>query len=272
VDITDEPGRTATMLNRAGEPVAALLHDPALNLNPGLLDSVAAAAGLELENERLQAELRAQLEQLRASRARIVEAGDQARRRLERNLHDGAQQRLVAVTIALSLAQESIESQPSAAAELIRSASAELTSAIEELRELARGLHPAILNRGLQPALTALVERCSVPVEMDASIPRELPLNVAATSYYLVAEALTNVTRYAGASTARVSVCATDGILRVQVSDDGIGGAIIEPGSGLEGLRDRVEAIDGSLQLASAAGRGTRLLAELPLRTTPPSA
>jgi signal transduction histidine kinase len=264
IDAAERPGRTATVLKRGGSRLAVLLHDPALNLNPELLDSVAAAAGLELENERLQAELRAQLEQLRASRARIVEAGDQARRRLERNLHDGAQQRLVALALALSLAQERVQTDPPAAADLLGSARAELASAVEELRELARGLHPAILNRGLQPALTALVERCPVPVDLDVAVPVRLPLSVAATGYYVVAEALTNVARYSHASVVRVRVHADGDMLRIEVNDDGVGGAAIGPGSGLEGLRDRVEAIAGSLELDSPADGGTRLCVRLP--------
>jgi signal transduction histidine kinase len=264
LDVADRPGRAATVLKRRGSRLAVLLHDPALNLNPELLDSVAAAAGLELENEGLQAELRAQLEQLRASRARIVEAGDQARRKLERNLHDGAQQRLVALALVLSLAQEQVRTDPAAAADLLESARAELASAVEELRELARGLHPAILNRGLQPALTALVERCPVPVDLDVAIPMTLPLSVAATGYYVVAEALTNVARYSHASVVRVRVHADGDTLRIEVTDDGVGGAAIGAGSGLEGLRDRVEAIAGSLELDSPAGSGTRLAVYLP--------
>src|SRR5262249_37902052 len=165
VDVDVDEGRTVTVLERGGHKVAALVHDPALREHQELLDAVSSAAGLALENERLQPELRGQLEELRDSRARIVEAADNSRRRLERNLHDGAQQRLVALSVALGLVQTKLERDPAAAAPLLASAREELTVGLAELREIARGLHPAILSRGLQPALAGVAGRFPVPVE-----------------------------------------------------------------------------------------------------------
>jgi signal transduction histidine kinase len=202
---------------------------------------------------------------LRASRARLVEAGDAERRRLERNLHDGAQQRLVSASIALAIAEGKVDQDPAAARELVASVREELAAALEELRELARGLHPAILSRGLEPALRALVERCPVPVALAADVPPELPATLAATAYYVVAEALTNVARHADAASASVSVSVLDAAVVIEVADDGAGGATVRDGSGLEGLRDRVDAIGGRLDVHSPAGGGTRLTLRLPL-------
>ena len=265
IDVDTRDGRAVTVLERGGRRIAALVHDPALREHQELLDGVSSAAGLALENEQLQAELRAQLEELRQSRARIVEAGDAARRRLERNLHDGAQQRLVALSVALGLAQTKLVGDPDAAAALLASAREELTSGLEELREIARGLHPAILSRGLKVALSGLAERSPVPVDIEVQLEVRAPEQVEAAAYYVVAEALTNVARYAKAGAVRVSVTAEPHALTITVVDDGEGGAGIAPGSGLEGLRDRVEAIDGRLELYSPSGGGTRLSAVLPL-------
>ena len=220
----------------------------------------------EAEVHRLNAELRARLEDLAASRARIVTAGDVARRRLERNLHDGAQQRLVALSLALRLALEKLDSDaPAARTELAR-VTDELAFALDELRELARGLHPAVLtDRGLRAAVESLAERVPVPVEIvDVPVER-LPEPVEAAAYYLIAEALTNVAKYAGASTARVSVSSRNGSVVVEVADDGIGGADPADGSGLQGLEDRVEALGGTLAVESPAGAGTSVRAEIPL-------
>jgi signal transduction histidine kinase len=266
VDVGAVPGRTVAVVERGGRRVAAMVHDPALDDNPELLEAVGSAAGLALENERLQAELRAQLEELRDSRARIVDAGDTARRRLERNLHDGAQQRLVALSVALGLAETKLDSDPHKAVALLAAARAELAVALEELREIARGLHPAILSRGLAVALEGLGERSPVPVELQVDRGERPPPSVEAAAYYVVAEALTNVARYAQASTATVRVTEDEGQLRVEVSDDGMGGAAITKGSGLQGLRDRVEAIGGRLEIRSRPGSGTRLTATLPLQ------
>ena len=270
----DEAGRTValpdderrvTRIERGGEPVAALVHDPALADNRALLDGVASVAGMTLENERLHAELRAQLVELRASRARIVEAGDTARRQLERNLHDGAQQRLVALSVTLSLLTERLRKHDAGIAEQLEAARRELSEGLAELRELARGLHPALLGRGLEAALKGLAERAPIPVDIDVHLVHEPTANVAATAYYVVAEALTNVTRYAQARHVDVLAAGSEAVLEVVVQDDGVGGAEVRAGSGIEGLRDRVEAIGGTLTLASEPGAGTRLVAHLPL-------
>jgi PAS domain S-box-containing protein len=220
----------------------------------------------QAEVHRLNVELHARLEELAASRARIVTAGDVERRRLERNLHDGAQQRLVALSLALRLAMEKIGSDPAAARTDLKGACDELAVALDELRELARGLHPAVLSdRGLRAAVETLAGRVPVPVDI-AEIPEErLPEPIEAAAYYLIAEALTNVTKYAEASMARVQVVATDASVVVEVSDDGVGGADPATGSGLRGLADRVEALGGSLEVVSPAGAGTSLRAEIPV-------
>jgi PAS domain S-box-containing protein len=203
--------------------------------------------------------------ELRASRQRIVAAADEERRRLERNLHDGAQQRLVSLSLALRLAQSKLGSDPAAAEPLLTNASEELALALEELRELARGIHPAVLtDRGLAPALEVLAARSPVPVELEAPTER-LPDPVEAAAYYVVSEALANVAKYAGASHARVSVTRQDGRAVVEVTDDGVGGADAARGTGLRGLSDRVEALDGRLQVQSDAGTGTCVRAEIPV-------
>jgi len=205
-------------------------------------------------------------EQLTTSRARIVQAGDAERRRLERNLHDGAQQRLVTLALGLRLAESRLPDDPAGAAELLVRASEELALSLEELRELARGIHPAILtDRGLTPALQALATRATLPVEVDG-LPRErLPEAIEAAAYYVVSESLANVAKYASASRARVELARDDGLLVVEVSDDGVGGADAGKGSGLRGLSDRVEALGGRLLVASESGQGTTVRAELPM-------
>jgi len=217
------------------------------------------------EVHRLNAELHARLEELAASRARIVAAGDVERRRLERNLHDGAQQRLVTLALSLRLALAKLDSDPAAARAVLADAGEELALALAELRELARGLHPAVLtDHGLRAAVEMLAGRAPVPVEI-ADIPDErLPEPVEAAAYYLIAEALTNVAKYARASAVRVRVAASDAGVSVEVSDDGVGGADPAAGSGLRGLADRVEALGGSLDVVSPAGAGTSLRAEIP--------
>jgi PAS domain S-box-containing protein len=219
----------------------------------------------EAEVHRLNDELRDRLEELAASRARIITAGDVERRRLERNLHDGAQQRLVALALALRMVAGKLESSPETARELLAGAGRELALALDELRELARGLHPAVLtDRGLGPAVEALAGRAPFPVEVAAMPAERLPEPVEAGAYYLIAEALTNVAKYANASTVRVAVSASDGRLAVEVSDDGIGGADPASGSGLRGLADRVETLGGTLTVTSPTGAGTTLRAEIP--------
>jgi PAS domain S-box-containing protein len=219
----------------------------------------------EAEVHRLNDELHARVEELAASRARIVTAGDVERRRLERNLHDGAQQRLVAVSFSLRMALAKLDSDPAGARAGVVEAGDELALALEELRELARGLHPAILTeRGLRAAVETLAARAPLPVEIAEIPDRRLPEPVEAAAYYLIAEALTNVAKYARASTVRARVTADDGRVVVEVSDDGVGGADPDAGSGLRGLADRVEALGGSLEVVSPAGAGTALRAEIP--------
>jgi PAS domain S-box-containing protein len=219
----------------------------------------------QAELERLQIELEQRLEELQASRARIVAVADQERRRLERNLHDGAQQRLVSVSLTMRLAQARLDEDPSTSSELLHAASEELSTALEELRELARGIHPAVLtDRGLGPALESLVTRTPVPVDVDAPLEERLPEPVEAAAYYVVSEALTNIAKYANASQAAVRVSRANGLAVVEVEDDGVGGADPTRGSGLRGLADRVEALAGRLAVDSEPGRGTRIRAEIP--------
>jgi len=255
-------GRALTMLDRGGRPVAALVHDPSLLDDPGLIEAVGAAASLALENSRLQAELRAQLVEVRASRTRLVNMGDEERRRLERDLHDGAQQRLLGIRIALQLARNRL-ARGGAVDDLLREADAEVGGALEELRALARGIHPAILTEeGLAAALGALVRRAPVPVELNASAER-VPASVEATAYFVAAEALANVVKHARASRVTIDVTRSNGALALDVTDDGVGGADAT-GSGLRGLRDRVEALDGQFVIDSPQGRGTRVSAAIP--------
>ena len=257
--------RTATVVEREGEPLAALIHDPALD--QGLVRAAAAAAGMAIVNERLQAEVRAQLEEVRASRQRIVEAGDAERRRVERNLHDGAQQRMVTLALELAMLRERAAAYPDMAASLDQAA-AELKQAIAELRELARGIHPAILTEeGLPAAVEALADRSSVPVRVVANFDERLPEPIEATAYFVVSESLANVTKYAHASVAQVELSRRNGHLRVEVVDDGVGGADASRGSGLRGLEDRVSAVRGNLRVQDAPGGGTCVLAEIPCDT-----
>ena len=269
----DDPERAVTVITRADERIGALVHDPALREEPGLLDAVCAAAGLAMENERLHAEVLARLAEVSASRARIVEAADAERRRVERNLHDGAQQRLVTLSLALTMAQSRLaketapsgESPGSHVGELLSEAAEELVQALRELRELGRGIHPTILTEeGLDAALQSLAERSPVPVEISAHAGTRLPQPVEAAAYYVVSEALANVVKYADASTVKVTVDRCERSLRVEVADDGMGGAVARPGSGLEGLADRVAALDGRLVVDSPPGQGTRVTAEIP--------
>jgi signal transduction histidine kinase len=208
-------------------------------------------------------------EKLAASRARLVEVGDAERMRLERNLHDGAQQRLVSVSLELKIVAAKLESDPRAAREVLTEAQDELALGLTELRELARGIHPAVLTeRGLGPALDALLTRAAIPVDITELPERRLPANVEAAAYYVVAEAITNVGKYARASGATVSITHSNGAATVSVSDDGVGGADPARGSGLRGLAARVEALNGHLHVDSAPGRGTRIRAEIPCPET----
>jgi signal transduction histidine kinase len=222
-------------------------------------------SALALDNERLKAELRARLLDVQASRARIVEAGDRERRRVERNLHDGAQQRLVGLALTLRMASRTVDDDPYVAV-LLAEAAAELDEALAELRSLARGLHPAIVtDAGLTGALETLAERPGIPVELSVDLPDPVRTAAEVGAYYFVAEALANANRYSGAERITVGVRVVDGWLEVAVSDDGCGGAVVAPGSGLEGLSDRVGALGGQLAVSSRPGRGTTLTAEIPL-------
>jgi PAS domain S-box-containing protein len=221
--------------------------------------------GQEAELQRLNAELRAGVDELRASRARIVEAADSERRRLERNLHDGAQQRLVTLALDLRLARGRVSSDPDEACRLLDTAAGQLAEALAELRELARGIHPAVLSdRGLVPALEVLANRAPLPVAVVSELGARLPAAVEAAAYYVVSEALANVAKYARATSVQVRVARDDGRATVEIFDDGIGGADARNGSGLRGLADRVEALHGRLAVESPQGCGTRLLAEIP--------
>jgi len=263
VELPGEGGElTATFIERDGEKLAVLVHDQALLEHPRLVESVVAAARLALDNERLQAQLQNQLAELRASRARLVEAADGERRRLERNLHDGAQQRLIAVGLALNLLRGRIVSHP--AAPLLGEAEQELAHALQELRELARGIHPAILtDQGLAAAARTLATRGAIPVTVNANGQR-FPPAVETAGYYLIAEALTNISRYAQATRAWITITHGDGLARIEIGDDGIGGADPDRGTGLSGLADRIGALEGRLAIDSPSGRGTTIAAEIP--------
>ena len=258
-------GRAYTEVERDGRRVAAIVHDASLADEPALVRAAGAAASMALENERLEAELRATIEQVRASRARLLEVGLAERRRIERDLHDGAQQRLVALSLTLGLALQRIEGDPGSASELVQEAHTEAIAALAELRELARGIHPAVLSdRGLDAALRSLADRAPVPVEI-AELPRErLPPAIEAASYFVVAEALANMAKHAEATHATVEVRRSNGHARIVVRDDGRGGADPERGSGLRGLAFRVSALDGRLAVASPSGEGTTVTAEIP--------
>ena len=265
LQLPDGGDRAVRVLEHRQERVAALVYDPSLLEDPALVEAAAAAARLALENARLQAELRAQLAEVRASRARIVEAGDAERRRLERDLHDGAQQRLLAIRLALRLARGQLGDGGRPVDELLVEAEQELEGTLHELRALARGIHPAVLTEeGLAPALETLARRASVPVEIDAVPAERLPPPVEAAAYFVASEALANVAKHAQASRVRIEVLREDGHLVIDISDDGIGGADSAAGSGLVGLRDRVEALNGTLRIESPLGRGTRVYAEIP--------
>ena len=264
-------GRAVTTIDRGGKPVAALVHDRALLEDRARLDAAIEAASMAIDNERLKAQLQAQLAEVQASRSRIVDAGDRELRRVERNLHDGAQQRLVGLALLLRLAaREASANAHAELTQLLADATRELDDAVGELRELARGIHPAIVDdAGLGAAIEALTERPGVPVVLQVVVPDRLPAAVEVGAYYLVAEALTNVNKHADATEAIVRATVANGALRVAVTDDGTGGADARPGSGLEGLADRVEALGGQLTVDSEAGRGTTVSATIPLAVLP---
>jgi signal transduction histidine kinase len=231
--------------------------EPVTPAEDAMLEHVASQAGLVLRNVRL-------VDDLRSSRQRLVTSQDDERRRLERNLHDGAQQSLVSVALLLRMAAG--QADPGKLQAALQEASTQLQQAIDELRELARGIHPAILtDRGLGPALTSLAERCPVPVDLDNQVRRRLPGPVEGTLYFVVAEALTNVARYAQAPQARVVVRDEGDTVALEVLDHGVGGADGSQGSGLLGLADRVAVVDGSFEVHSPPGGGTRIAVRVPV-------
>jgi signal transduction histidine kinase len=256
--------RTTTLIDRDGVHVAALVHDASLDDEPELLNAVTAAAGIALENARLHAELRARLEELRGSRARIVEAGQKERQRLERDLHDGAQQRLVALSLELGQLEDQFDGDAAARMRVNR-ARQEIATSLVELRAVARGIHPAVVSaHGLEIALEQLAARAPVPVQLSVDVAGRLPEPVEVAAFYVVSESLANIGKHASATSAIVDVARANDQVVVEVTDDGIGGADTERGSGLRGLADRVEALDGRLRVWSPKGGGTRLRAEIP--------
>jgi signal transduction histidine kinase len=261
----DGTGRAGTLVERDGRRIGALLHDVALRDEPELVDAVVAAAGLALENARLQAELRAGLAALRASRVRLVEAAATERRRIERNLHDGAQQRLVSVAFTLGLARSRLAGDPAAAGTALAEAQSGLSQALDELRRLSQGIHPGVLvERGLRAAITELAWAAPVPAHVTWQAPDRLPDTVELAGYYVVAEALTNAAKHARADGVRIRVSEQAGRATITVSDDGIGGAHVQRGTGLQGLTDRAEILGGRLTVHSPAGAGTMIRMEVP--------
>ncbi len=266
LDLPDRrSSRSFTVLERGGVAVAALIHDRSLENDPTLVAVVAGAAALAIENERLQADVRARLAEVTESRARLVTVADQERRRLERDLHDGAQQRLVALALTLSRAGERVDERPGETRELLADGERQLRKALEELRRLAAGIRPAILSdAGLDAALESLAEDAPVPVTLRATVDCRLPDQVEAAAYFAVCELLTNTAKHARATSVTVTARLEDGRLQVEVCDDGVGGAQFDGGSGLNGLVDRITALDGQLTLESPEGSGTRVEFELP--------
>lgn len=257
------PHRRATPVERDGQQMAVLVHDASLDRE--LVRAAASAVQLALDNERLRAEVRAQLREVRESRQRIVAAADAERRRVERNIHDGAQQRLLTLGLALRRAQRHIDDDRADATRLLKEATAELDAALQDLRSLAQGVHPAILtDEGLSPAVQALADRCPVPTELVSSIDERLPVEVETTAYFIACEALTNVVKHSWATSATIAIERTGGVLRVAIEDDGIGGVDACGGTGVAGMRDRVETIEGTLTVDSPRGGGTRVVASMP--------
>jgi signal transduction histidine kinase len=254
-------GREVTYVEGRGEPLAAIVHDAALRDEPALIDAVGAAARFAVENERLHAQTLERLEEVRASRARIVRVGDEERRRIERNLHDGAQQRLIAVNLQLRMLADAPEA--AAVRPAISAAARELGGALAELRELAQGLHPAVLrDEGLAAAVEYLAERAPGIVRFAVPAAR-WPEDVEVAAYFVIAEALANAAKHAPGARVDVRVAEHGGELLVEVADDGPGGACLARGTGLRGLLDRVAAIGGTLAVDSEAGRGTTIVARL---------
>ncbi|HET9851847.1 MAG TPA: histidine kinase [Candidatus Limnocylindrales bacterium] len=259
--------RAVTRIGEGDDRVGAIVHDASLLDDPGLVAAVTAAVRLEADNRQLTAEVDRQMAELRASRARIITATDAERRRVERDLHDGAQQRLVALSMELGrLRAAGEEARDPALAAALGGVASELEAAIEELRELARGILPPILtDAGLAAAVESLALRAPLPVDAEVELPGRLPRPIESTLYFVVAEGLANVARHAGATRATIRISLASGTVRAEVADDGRGGAGAERGSGIQGLADRVGALGGTLRVDSLPGHGTTLSAELPL-------
>jgi signal transduction histidine kinase len=257
--------RSVSEIELAGKRVGAITFDPDAIGDPELVRTAGRVVAMAVDRERLTAELLANQEALRQSRQRIVEAGDRERRRVERNLHDGAQQRMMTVAMELRMIEAHLDGNDPETRSLVAEAVSDLEAAMRELRELARGLHPTLLaDVGLDGALESLAERSAIPVRLSVRLHAGLPDPTMVGAYYVVAEALTNATRHSRASEVDVSAVVRDGRLRVEVIDDGVGGAVAAPGSGLEGLVDRIDSLGGHLSITSPAGAGTTIVAELP--------
>jgi signal transduction histidine kinase len=249
-------GRSVTVVEREGQPVAVLVHDPAVLEDPGLVEAVASAAQLAAANARLRAEVQARVVELAASRRRILAARDEERRRLERRLHDGAEAQLGKLAATLRRSWRSAAGEQTR--EQIAQAEQQLGRTLDELGRLAHGLHPHVLSeQGLEAALAALAKDFSLPVDLNVA-STQLPKRVAVVAYFVCAEALTNTAKHAAASRVTIVVTAADGRLRIEIADDGIGGADPARGSGLRGLADRVETLGGKLKVESTSGHGTR--------------
>ncbi len=258
------PDRASVPIEREGREVAAIVYDALLDDDPEMIEAVRAAAAMALENERLLVESEARLAEVQASRQRIVAAGDAERRRLERDLHDGAQQRLVALALQLRMIRSDIRSDPDQAEQRAATASDELAHSLQELRELARGIHPATLDHGLVSALESLATRSTVATAVTCDVPEHVPRAVELAAYFVACEALANVGKYSEATAASVRLSRTVGGIALEIADDGVGGADAANGSGLHGLADRVEALNGRLLVTSPRGAGTVVTAELP--------
>jgi signal transduction histidine kinase len=259
-----EQRRSIRLIYRNHEPIAALFFDPSLADEEELLNAVSAAAGIALENGRLKAELRAKLKELQSARVRALEAGRRERQRLERNLHDGAQQRLVGISIELGSLENRVNADPQLRQRLARTRE-EVSASLDQLRDIARGIYPAVLSgHGLAVALESLTAGAALPVDLRVGVTERLPEAVEVAAYYIVSEALANIGKHAHASTATVRVDRDADVLIVEVIDDGIGGASMVGGSGLRGLRDRAEVLGGQLLISTTAGGGTTIRAEIP--------
>jgi signal transduction histidine kinase len=256
--------RSVTVIDSDGGHLVALVHDPSLDDEPRLLQAVGAAAGIALENGRLQVELKAKLQELEGSRARVLEAGQQERKRLERNLHDGAQQRLIALSLDLEMYAGKLADDPEAQSQ-IEAARKEIAVSLDELRAVARGLHPAVVTgHGLGVALVSLAAGSPVPVKLNVAIEDRLDESVEVAAYYVVSESLANIGKHARATTVTIEVSRECDELVVEIVDDGVGGADSERGTGLRGLADRVEALGGQLRVWTPRGGGTRVRAQMP--------